>query len=63
MICLGWLISIVGLLFSEKKLRKSKLEMQDEVEELVKEEGRNCSQDVKFSSQERLSSLSRHDIS
>jgi hypothetical protein len=23
----------------------------------------NCSQDVKFSSQERLSSLSRHDIS
>lgn len=36
MICLGWLISIVGLLFSEKKLRKSKLEMQDEVEELVK---------------------------
>jgi hypothetical protein len=46
-ICLGWLISIVGLLFSEKKLRKSKLEMQDEVEELVKEEGRNCSQDVK----------------
>ena len=55
MICLGWLISIVGLLFSEKKLRKSKLEMQDEVEELVKEEGRTCSQDVKKKKKKDLS--------